>query len=263
MFVFEAPPLLGEATILHADLDAFYASVEQRDNPRLRGRPVIVGGGVVLSSSYEARGLRRPHRDGRNAGPPAVPAGDRGHAPDVGILRSERGRVRGVRRHHAVGRGLVDRRSVPRRRRPPADRGHTRRDRHAVARERARAAWVYPSRWAWPGPSSWPRSRAAWRSPTGCSWCHPRVSSTSSTRSGSNASGASDPRPRTSCTRAASTRWRRRPTHRGVARLDARGGIGTSPPHARPQPRPSAGGRRSPTTFDRLATRARASPPLG
>src|SRR6187200_474433 len=45
----------SEATILHADLDAFYASVEQRDNPALRGRPVVVGGGVVLSCSYEAR----------------------------------------------------------------------------------------------------------------------------------------------------------------------------------------------------------------
>ena len=50
----------GEATVLHADLDSFYASVEQRDAPALRGRPVIVGGGVVLAASYEAkaRGVR-------------------------------------------------------------------------------------------------------------------------------------------------------------------------------------------------------------
>ena len=45
------------ASILHADLDSFYASVEQRDRPELRARPVIVGGGIVLAASYEAKRL--------------------------------------------------------------------------------------------------------------------------------------------------------------------------------------------------------------
>jgi len=47
--------VVSEGTILHADVDAFYASVEQRDDPRLRGRPVIVGSWVVLAASYEAK----------------------------------------------------------------------------------------------------------------------------------------------------------------------------------------------------------------
>jgi DNA polymerase-4 len=48
-------PGAGTATVLHADLDAFYASVEQQLEPRLRRRPIAVGGGVVLAASYEAR----------------------------------------------------------------------------------------------------------------------------------------------------------------------------------------------------------------
>ncbi|MFV2086022.1 DNA polymerase IV [Micromonospora sp. LOL_021] len=68
--------MAGEASILHADLDAFYASVEQRDDPRLRGRPVIVGTGVVLAASYQAkaRGVRTamPARRARLICPEAV-----------------------------------------------------------------------------------------------------------------------------------------------------------------------------------------------
>jgi DNA polymerase-4 len=46
---------VSETTILHADADAFFASVEQRDDPSLRGRPVAVGGGIITAASYEAR----------------------------------------------------------------------------------------------------------------------------------------------------------------------------------------------------------------
>lgn len=55
MFVSVTAAGQSQANILHADLDSFYASVEQRDDPALRGRPVIVGAGVVLAASYEAK----------------------------------------------------------------------------------------------------------------------------------------------------------------------------------------------------------------
>src|SRR5205809_7503828 len=69
-------PVASEGTILHADADSFYASVEQRDDPSLRGRPVIVGGGVVLAASYEAKafGVRTPmgERQARRLCPEAI-----------------------------------------------------------------------------------------------------------------------------------------------------------------------------------------------
>ena len=81
---------------MHADLDSFYASVEQRDDPTLRGRPVIVGGGVVLAASYEAKahGVRSA-MGGRQALRLCPNAVDRA-AADVGLFAGQRRGVRGV-----------------------------------------------------------------------------------------------------------------------------------------------------------------------
>jgi DNA polymerase-4 len=80
-----------QATILHADLDAFYASVEQLLDPSLRGRPIAVGGGVVLAASYEAKafGVRggMPGRQARELCPELVVVG--GHFREYQRLADE------------------------------------------------------------------------------------------------------------------------------------------------------------------------------
>ena len=127
-----------EATILHADLDSFYASVEQRDDPSLRGLPVIVGAGVVLAASYEAKafGVQTPMPLGRarRLCPHAIVVPPR-MAPTPRRARRRTASSTTL----AARRGTVDRRGVPRCARHAPDRRGARRDRRAATTRGARA----------------------------------------------------------------------------------------------------------------------------
>ena len=177
------------ATILHADLDAFYASVEQRDDPRLRGRPVIVGGGVVLAASYEARacGVRSAMggRRARRLCPEAIVVAPRWSAyveasrAVFGVFERTSPLVEGL----SIDEAFLDARGLERIQGTPEE---------IASRCAARCASgsACRSRSGWPPPSSWPRWPARSPSRTACWWSPRAASARSSSRCRWRRSGA-------------------------------------------------------------------------
>src|ERR1700756_5631491 len=160
------------ATILHADLDAFYASVEQLLDPSLRSKPIAVGGGVVLAASYEAKafGVRggMPGRQARELCPQLIFV--KGHFKDYHISRTTNGWAMPPSRwstiSHPSSSGYPSTRPLPTSRvalifsvRLPTLRGQS-----GAACGRS---LVFQSRSAWRAPSIWRKLPRKWPSPTG------------------------------------------------------------------------------------------------
>ncbi len=243
----------GKATILHADLDAFFASVEQRDNPRLRGQPVIVGGGVVLAASYEAKayGIETAMggRRARQLCPDAVVVPPRMSAyaeaskavyrvfddmsPLVEGLSIDEAflDVRGMERIAGTPVEIAERlrQRVLGRGRPPAHGGRSADEVPGEGGERGREAGRPTRRAA--GPRAGVPPSAPDRAPVG--------------RRAGDVGEAPRARDRDG--------GPGRVARREGARLDARPGRGPPPARAGPQPRPEAGPARPPPSIDRLA----------
>ena len=161
------------ASILHADLDSFYASVEQRDDPRLRNRPVIVGGGIVLAASYEAkrRGVYTPmlEHKARRLCPDMVVVRPRFEAYTEAsravfdVFHDTTPIVEGL----SIDEAFLDVSGLRRVSGEPIDIARGLRARRSSSGSACRS----PS--GWRVRSSWPRWRAVSPSRTDCSWSSP------------------------------------------------------------------------------------------
>ena len=203
---------------------------------------MIVGGGRRARRELRGKGVRRPHGDGRTAGAPAVPAASWSRPADVGVHGGEQGGVRGLRaRRRRSSRGCRSTRpsstcgglrARSRGPRPTSRRGFA---------ARSASGSACRSRSASPAPSSSPRSRAAWRSPTGCSSSRRRRARLPAPAAGRAALGRRAGHRGEAARARASRPSARSPGSREAALVvDPRPGGGAPPPRPRPQPRPPA-----------------------